>query len=672
MRVYCKRTGCDASEEVEYGPLHDYHTVTFDADNGTEPVKVLVDLEKAAEKPEKDPVKEHYTFQYWYIFEETPAESEGNDEKEEVPPTPYDFDAVVTEDLILKAYYTANKYTVKFVSGNGTEIEPQTVTYPGLITRPADPEQEDNSVLAWITDAGEPFDFTTAPESDLTLTARWEKQIYVVRYYMNETYIKIEYITSGHKAKGVPLEMLTDNKHASGVKYYDSLALDAKEVSIDSVTMDKNLFCAVTADKAVYAGENGYDSLQEAFTAVGKSEKAVVIDIFANITDNGKAIGIPAGTGTVTVNGNGNWFTPTKTKTLSFKGSAELRTLRIIALDSKLAVSSSAGSLTVGNVLVYSKDIQLTAKTGIDISGLSQPVGQALKLTAKGGDLTAKNINITEDADVTITGNKNFSADIDTEEIKIKSLTGFGKVKLSGNITIADNGKLNTTELTLADGTYITVGAKAALTPAGTLNAGENCTLELKADAKPLTLSKTAVTGKITLAADPSFANKMIAKAGKDNIKSAAKFFVPAAADDIHFITANKTNVVYTVYAIAAYTLKNGERVPLKADNRFTTLAEAYKQYKTDKLTDTLVIELHEDVTDKFTFPSKCPGLVVDGAGHTFTLTANTLALKMDTELQNITVKCTKATETNKWKLKKGKFTLKLADDAVLVNGVTV
>ena len=90
-----------------------YRTVTFDSDGGsTVEAQSVLDGEKAT-KP-ADPTKTGYTFAGWFKGTESTA---------------FDFDSAITEDVSLKARWTANTYTVTFVTGEGaSDPAPATAT----------------------------------------------------------------------------------------------------------------------------------------------------------------------------------------------------------------------------------------------------------------------------------------------------------------------------------------------------------------------------------------------------------------------------------------------------------------------------------------------------------------------------------------------------------------
>lgn len=138
------------------------HTVTFNPNGGTVVEPQTVTDGQPVSRP-ADPVKDGYVFDGWYL---------GNDQ--------YDFDRPVTKDLTLTAIYhrkpapRPNAYTVRFDTGNGSKIDPQTVKQGGKAKKPADPTLDGYRFIGWRLN-GRDYDFNTVISKDVTLTAAWEK-----------------------------------------------------------------------------------------------------------------------------------------------------------------------------------------------------------------------------------------------------------------------------------------------------------------------------------------------------------------------------------------------------------------------------------------------------------------------------------------------------------------
>ena len=133
------------------------HTVTLDAGNGSQPVRVMVVDGEPVGRP-ADPTRDGYAFKGWTL--------DGQ---------PYDFAQPVTGDITLTAQWEKlSEYTVTFDTQDGTSVPAQTVTENGTVTRPADPTRDGYTFKGWTLD-GQPYDFGTPVTGNLTLTAVWEE-----------------------------------------------------------------------------------------------------------------------------------------------------------------------------------------------------------------------------------------------------------------------------------------------------------------------------------------------------------------------------------------------------------------------------------------------------------------------------------------------------------------
>ena len=79
------------------------------------------------------------------------------------------------ENITVNAVYTANEYTITFVSNGGTEIIPLTEYCGTEITAPEDPTRERYCFMGWFLESSdEAYVFSTMPTEDITLYAKWE------------------------------------------------------------------------------------------------------------------------------------------------------------------------------------------------------------------------------------------------------------------------------------------------------------------------------------------------------------------------------------------------------------------------------------------------------------------------------------------------------------------
>lgn len=138
------------------------HTVTFNSNGGTSIDPQTVQDGLTVRRP-ADPVKNDYVFDGWYL---------DNDQ--------YDFNKPVTGDITLTAIYhrkpipQPNTYTVRFDTGGGSKVDPQTIIEGKTVIRPADPSMDGYDFQGWLLD-GKDYDWNTPITGDMTLTASWKK-----------------------------------------------------------------------------------------------------------------------------------------------------------------------------------------------------------------------------------------------------------------------------------------------------------------------------------------------------------------------------------------------------------------------------------------------------------------------------------------------------------------
>ena len=137
------------------------YTVTFNADGGTPvPDTQTVNHDDTVDEPVPTPTKEGYTLEGWYNYS-----------------VKWNFTTdVVNENIILKANWTLNTYTVTFEAYDGTPVpESQTVNHGGTVSEPDDPTKDGHTFAGWHEDASfiTPWDFAAPVTKDLILHAKW-------------------------------------------------------------------------------------------------------------------------------------------------------------------------------------------------------------------------------------------------------------------------------------------------------------------------------------------------------------------------------------------------------------------------------------------------------------------------------------------------------------------
>ena len=197
------------------------YTLTFNADNGTEDVKITQNYGTKFESP-ATPTKTGYTFAGWDmdIPETIPAEnmsftakwianqytltfdSNGGSDvaaitqdygtKIDTPAAPtktgYTFagwdneipETMPAESMSFKAQWTINQYTLTFNADNGTEDVEITQDYGTKFDTPADPTREGYTFAGWDMDIPE-----TIPAENMSFTAKWIANQYTLTFDSN-------------------------------------------------------------------------------------------------------------------------------------------------------------------------------------------------------------------------------------------------------------------------------------------------------------------------------------------------------------------------------------------------------------------------------------------------------------------------------------------------------
>lgn len=169
------------------------YTVKFNTDGGTIIENQTIKEGEKVVEPET-PKKDGYIFKGWTL--------NGKD---------FDFDETVNKDVELKAKWekektknnTSNKtnnttqkpnnnnnsgntqkpvtkYTVTFNSNGGSAVSSQTVNSGSKVTKPSNPTKSGYNFSGWLLN-GNIYNFNTAVNSNITLTAKWTQKSYIVK-----------------------------------------------------------------------------------------------------------------------------------------------------------------------------------------------------------------------------------------------------------------------------------------------------------------------------------------------------------------------------------------------------------------------------------------------------------------------------------------------------------
>ena len=131
------------------------YTLTFDADGGSDVAAITQDYGTKIETPAA-PTKTGYTFAGW---------------DNEIPET------MPAESMSFKAQWTINQYTLTFNADNGTEDVEITQDYGTKFDTPADPTREGYTFAGWDMDIPE-----TIPAENMSFTAKWIANQYTLTF----------------------------------------------------------------------------------------------------------------------------------------------------------------------------------------------------------------------------------------------------------------------------------------------------------------------------------------------------------------------------------------------------------------------------------------------------------------------------------------------------------
>ena len=151
------------------------YTLTFEENGGSEVENITQGYETDIELPIPTYSDEHYMFEGWYT---SPTFEEG---------TKFESLIMPGEDMTLYAKWTQQQYTIEFNSNGGSEVESITDVYGATVTKPVDPTLEGYEFGGWYIDETleTPFEFTTMPDEDITVYAKWNIGKYTITFETN-------------------------------------------------------------------------------------------------------------------------------------------------------------------------------------------------------------------------------------------------------------------------------------------------------------------------------------------------------------------------------------------------------------------------------------------------------------------------------------------------------
>ena len=134
------------------------YTITFDTNGGSEITPITQDYGTEITAPD-NPTRKGYTFKGW---------------DKEIPKT------MPAENIMVKAQWEINQYTITFDTNGGSEIAPITQDYGTEITAPDNPTRKGYTFKGWDKEIPE-----TMPAENITVKAQWEINQYTITFDTN-------------------------------------------------------------------------------------------------------------------------------------------------------------------------------------------------------------------------------------------------------------------------------------------------------------------------------------------------------------------------------------------------------------------------------------------------------------------------------------------------------
>ena len=156
------------------------YTITFDSNGGSGIKSKTVTEGNKVSKP-NEPKRNGYKFVGWTL--------DGNE---------YDFNSSVNRDITLVAKWEEiikNKYTIKFNSNGGSNINDQVVEEGSKVSKPSNPIRNGYKFICWTLNGSE-YDFNKTVNQNITLVAKWTQKNYTVKVSIVDDYSPARVLTT--------------------------------------------------------------------------------------------------------------------------------------------------------------------------------------------------------------------------------------------------------------------------------------------------------------------------------------------------------------------------------------------------------------------------------------------------------------------------------------------
>jgi uncharacterized repeat protein (TIGR02543 family) len=149
------------------------YTISFNSNEGSAVTAITQDYGTAVSAPSA-PTRIGYTFGGWYFDSGLTIA--------------YTFTTMPEGDITLYAKWTINEYTISFNSNEGSAVTAITQDYGTAVSAPSAPTRIGYTFGGWYFDSGLTiaYTFTTMPEGDITLYAKWTINEYTISFNSNE------------------------------------------------------------------------------------------------------------------------------------------------------------------------------------------------------------------------------------------------------------------------------------------------------------------------------------------------------------------------------------------------------------------------------------------------------------------------------------------------------
>jgi len=227
------------------------YTISFETNDGNIIDPITQDYNTSVTAP-TEPIKTGYTFAGWFSDVELL--------------TPYEFDLMPAEDIILYAKWNINQYTISFETDGGSVVEDITQDYNSAVTEPTDPTKGGFTFDGWFSDIEltTPYEFDLIPAEDITLYAKWNID-FTVELLIDDTYKIIKYIGTDTEVivpasyLGKPITRMEDNAFFA-MNTITSISFPASITTMSGMTFYNahgliNIF--VDAENLYFSSENG-------------------------------------------------------------------------------------------------------------------------------------------------------------------------------------------------------------------------------------------------------------------------------------------------------------------------------------------------------------------------------------------------------------------------------